>query len=211
MDFFSWRSWIRFQKNDTATAPYLNIYSFGVVAGKRLRNTESTKHLLGVFQHFDYLSSPIIEIGDMAYTGGLVSKYKLGAKTDIYTNFQLGVIVMGGSNSELINVEEESDDPSDYRDDIIGPGFLTKIDVWLRHNQRLEFLLRSGHWNLFVASGPSGREQLDMIDLRAQVRLFKSYWFGLEGIFYFRDAHYDDFDDISSQLYEFRSQLSWRF
>ena len=211
MDFFSWRSWIRFQKNDTSSSPFLNIYSFGVVAGKRLRNTETTKHLFGLFQHFDYLNSPVIEIGDMAYTGGLLSNYKLGAKTALVTNIQLGVIVMGGSNSELIDVEAESDDPSDSRDYIIGPGLLTKADIWLRHNNRLEFLTRYGHWNIFVASGPSGRETLDMIDLRAHVRLFRSYWFGVEGIFYFRDAHYDDFDDIYKELYEFRSQLSWRF
>jgi hypothetical protein len=72
-DYFPMEFNLRFQDG----TPYGMIYGYGLLFGKELEAKSSQNHLLGLFQHYDYIRGETIELGGSSLCGGLVSRFDL--------------------------------------------------------------------------------------------------------------------------------------
>ncbi len=64
------------------------------------------KHLLGLFQHYDYLKNEIIHMGGTSLTGGLISLFPLGSRFELNMSLQLGPMLFGASNNKYTLIEQ---------------------------------------------------------------------------------------------------------
>jgi Domain of unknown function (DUF3943) len=204
-DFFTLRSSFKFTNAPDRKIPYLNIYSYGSIFRKVLRNNDHKSHAVGLFQHFDYIHNPSIEIGAMSFSGSFISKYRLSNNVRLTSIAQLGPSVLSGAKSEYVEVEEYSDDPGDTRDYIMGPGVIAKFDLLIEHDTLGQLALRYAHWSIFTQSGPAGSEHLNIVSSRYSVPVWKRFGLGVEWLYFNRDALYDDYPDVKKELHEVRS------
>ena len=65
----------------------------------------------------------------MGVSAGLISHFKIGKEFKLKSIILAGPIILGGSNSEVVDPRKYSDDLSNNRDYIMGPGLQSKIEI----------------------------------------------------------------------------------
>ena len=200
-------------KIDTSQTTFLAVYGHGNIFLTDISNEEkNSEHALGIFHIYDYINvGGDVEIGDMGVTAGLLSKFPLSDKVTLKTEVMFGAIVLGGSNSEVVDVALFSDDPTDARDYILGPGSRGKISVELEAQKFGSLKLRTSRFDIFVASGPAGRERLNILDFEYKLPIYKALNIGAKYTFYDRKATYDKFEGTEEAYTAFRTFISLRF
>ena len=222
-EIFNLMTWVRFEEakgkdrykpNMSKPLPYWSMYSYGILFGKSIHSTSNENQIIGLFQHFDYLNNKAFEVSALGLTGGWIKNAFYPNGWSLLGSTQVGIIALGASNSEAIDWVRPPHDYKLIRDYIMGSGLLAKADILLEHPFWGSLMFRYGHWTIFVASGPEGRENIDLFDVRYQLPFWGRTSFGLEYIYYLRKADYSDFeasynrkDDIS----EIRLLLSYSF
>lgn len=215
-DYFVLEGWYRV-RNDTAKTRHISLSGYGNMIMKDITgvddegNRKKAKHSIGMYHQYDYLDGGIIEIGSMAITAGLVSDFKLSEKFKIRTTAMAGPMILGGSNSEVVDATLHSDDPTDLRDYVMGPGITEKYEVEVNGSKLGILELKLHRWDIFVASGPAGRERLNVWTVDYEIPVYKQLYIGARYIYYDRKATYDDFDDIEKNEDEFRTYITLRF
>ena len=68
--------------------------------------------LFGLFHYYDYFDTQIFELATTSFGGGLLTKLPLSKKTNLYTNFHLGVVPFGGASVGPVSDTAQS---RDYR------------------------------------------------------------------------------------------------
>ena len=170
--------------------------------------------MFGAFLHYDYLHNEVIELGTVGLSPGILSNYKLGNKWELLTSVQLGAIIIGGATSDVDLAQFATEYPEVYREYVLGPGILAKIDASLEHPKIGNLIARYAHYTVFIYSGPEGTEKVNLLDLRYQIPIISKLSIGINYTLYFRTVNYVNFEDFQSKkinLYEFKTNLSWRF
>ena len=221
-DIFNLVTWLRFEEtknnyrlkiNDDFYLPYWNIYSYGILAGKNFHHTDQQNQIIGIFQHFDYLNNKAFEVSALGFTGVWLKNAFLKNNWEVLTSIQVGVIALGGSNSETVEWVRPPGE-RDLRDYIMGPGVLAKYDLFLDHPRWGNLAFRYGHWTIFVASGPKGTEDVNLFDVRYSFPVFRKVNFGVEYIYYLRMADYTNEEtlyEVTDKISEFRAFAAYRF
>jgi Domain of unknown function (DUF3943) len=197
-DYFPLEFTLRFQDKT-----YLTIYGYSLLAGKELKSKSSQNHLLGLFQHYDYINTETIELGGSSLCGGLVSRFELSQTARLTLTPQLGWMILGVSNNEYV-VE-------DLRDYNYGTGLTAKIDGLLDLQKYGNLLLRWAHYSIYALEGAKGTDRLNVFSGEYRIPVWKQVMVGLQYQHYRRNSDYRDFPDVDKFLYGFRLQVSYRF
>ena len=96
------------------------IHSQGALAATVL---DPGRTAIGLFQHFDYLSSPALEFGAQSICAGLVNRRRLGRRLHLTTAAQAGIMLLGTTPSLFV------DGPRRHMD--YGPGAVAKMETRL--------------------------------------------------------------------------------
>jgi len=210
-DLFSVEGWLRLSK-DTLSNRHFSIYGHGNLFFKDISKQESfNKHGIGLFQTYDFFNGGLIEIGDMGVSAGLISHFKIGKEFKLKSIILAGPIILGGSNSEVVDPRKYSDDLSNNRDYIMGPGLQSKIEIELASNKFGDIKFKHHFWNIFIASGPAGVEHLQGYSFDYELPVFKPFYLGSRYLIYNRNANYNDYDDINKRIDELRIYANYRF
>ena len=217
-DYFVLEGWYRVRNdNDTGKTRHISLSGYGSIWMKEITGEDEygvkneNRHAAGLFHQYDYLDGGIVEIGSMALTPGIISDFKLSKKFKMRTTLMAGPIVLGGSNSEVVDASLFSDDPTDVRDYIMGPGITEKYELLLDGGKWGIFDFKFHRWDIFVASGPAGRERLNALFFDYEFPIYKKLYLGARYVYYDRKAVYDDFPDIEKNLDEIRTFVTLHF
>jgi len=197
-DYFPIEFTLRFQ-NKT----YLTVYGYSLLLGKELKAKGNQNHLLGLFQHYDYINTEAIELGGSSLCAGLVSRFDLSKTTRLTLTPQLGWMILGVSNNEYI-VE-------DLRDYNYGTGLTAKLDALFNFQKYGLLLLRWAHYSIYALEGAKGTDRLNVLTAEYSIPVWKTVAVGLQYQHYRRNSDYRDFPDVNKFLYGFRLQLSYLF
>jgi hypothetical protein len=120
---------------------FLNLNTYGLLFGGEFGATGGPRHVLGIFQHYDYINDEILRLGGTSITGGLVSLFPLGRGAELKTSLQLGGVLMAGSPNQYVRVGQ--------RNFNYGTGEVAKAQAWLSHSGLGSLTLR---FNYFLIS-----------------------------------------------------------
>jgi len=182
---------------------YLTIYGYSLLLGKELEAKSNQNHLLGLFQHYDYINAETIELGGTSLCAGLISRFDLSSRARLTITPQLGWMIIGASNNEYV-VE-------DLRDYNYGTGFTAKLDGLLDLQKYGSLLLRWGHYTIYALEGARGTDRLNVLLGEYRIPVWKQVALGIQYSHYRRNSDYRDFPDVKKFLYGFRAQVSYRF
>lgn len=176
-----------------------HVDSHALVWGKERQNGKGRGHLLGIFQHFDYLANERIEFGGTSLAGGVVSFFPLGAggKLELRTSAQLGAMLISATDN-IYYPETESE----YH---FGMGPMAKLDARLAHKRWGWLSLRFNHYRNYAIEGKNSadRPSHDFLSvLRAQygVAIRSGVGFRIEYASYLRRNYFEGFDRVNSSL-----------
>ena len=186
-----------------ADETYLNVYAYSLLAGKDLDSNENQNHLIGIFQHYDYIRNEAIELGGTSFCGGIMSRFQLAPKARLTAIGHFGWMVLGASNNEYV-----IDDLRDYN---YGTGFKAHVDLAFDLNRFGLFLVRWSLYKMYTLEGADGSDRLHLFQGKYRIPIWKALGLGVQYTQYRRHSHYVNFPDVQQKLYEFRLSLSARF
>ncbi|MCZ6671764.1 MAG: DUF3943 domain-containing protein [Verrucomicrobia bacterium] len=182
------------------------VYGYGVLHSKRLTYENNRRLVLGFFQHFDYLSNAIYEIGATSFAGGLLYKTRF-VGSDLYLAGHLGPILMGGANSEFAKEFTFDDRVIQYN---MGIGAQSKFEAILAGDWG-NFYLAHFFWWIHTLNGAPGDEFIGILKPRITVRVYNAWALGLEYLLYHRTGLYEDFPDVDLRNNEQRLFIALYF
>jgi hypothetical protein len=103
-----------------------NVNGYGILKGWNLKEN---RLLAGIFQHFDYINNSLFQIGALGFGGGLISKFSISPKSNIYSNIHLALVPLAGNNTYF------GSDSSFYRAYNFGAGAEAKVEETLNLNK----------------------------------------------------------------------------
>ena len=193
----------------TSEEMYLTIYAYGLLLGRELGSKEGQQHLVGLFQHYDYIYNETIRLGGTSFCPGIISRFQLSPKAQLTTLAHVGWMMMGASNNEYVGGGVGSSaEGIDYN---YGTGFVAKVDVGLQLEKYGRFLIRWGHYKLWTLEGVDGSDRLNLFQGRYELPIYKGLGLGLKFTQYLRSSHYVEFPDVKDRLYAFESLIAYRF
>jgi hypothetical protein len=198
-DFFHFRYWT--SKRDTVRNTIL--MAQGVLFAKQYQKGNQN-HVLAVMQNYDYLNTTVFNIGSMAFTGALLSRFPLGKEFRLETGPALGVILLGAGNNEYVT----SYQGLNYN---YGQGFKAKIDLLLIHPKYGGLLLDYSYFGIYARRGVAGVDRLHVFDATYLIRIWRNVGVGLEYFYYYRNAKYDIEEDVKKDVRGLRGLISLSF
>ena len=164
---------------------------------------EDQNHMVGLFQHYDYIYNESIRLGGTSFCPGFISQFYLSKTARFSILGHVGWMLMGASNNEYV-----VDDKRDYN---YGTGFTAKLDLALNLQKYGHLILRYGHYTIYSLEGADGTDRLNLFQARLRVPVWKGL--GLGGVYtiYRRNSHYDNFPDVKQRLYRLDFSVSYNF
>jgi len=167
-----------------------NITGEGVLYGKNI-TVDKTEMLAGAFMHYDYWDSYNFELATMAFSAGVVSKLVVAPNTNLYTNFNLGVVPFAG------NSREYGPDTSQVRDYYFSAGAEAKLEVTLNYKGFVSGTVLAYYYWLNtierpLITGRPGNDYIAILKPRIEFHLFNNVGIGAEHQIYLDDRVYSD-------------------
>jgi len=187
------------------TKPNGYFYGYGVLTGKRVG--EENNVVIGLFQHYDYLSNPVYRLGATAIGVGTLFRSSEGAFAG---SAHLSGILMGAANSVYAEEFEVAslDSSRDYN---FGSG--AEVRVELNYQVAIVRLYAgySFYW-LHTMQGAPGDELIGILRPKVFFNIGDRWQAGLEYAFYHRQGRYHGlFPDIDLRSNEQRVFVGYRF
>ncbi len=183
----------------TESRVHLDIESHALLWGLERRNGKGRGHLLGLFQHFDYLDNELFVFGGTSLAGGVVSFFPLGAnrRLELRTSAQLGASIISAADN--IHYPEAS---SEFH---YGMGPMAKFEAHLAHERWGWLCLRLGHLRHYAIQGVNSadRASYDFFSiLKAQygVAVRRGVGFRVEYASYSRRNSFEGFERTALSL-----------
>jgi hypothetical protein len=199
-DYFNFRLW----SSPGEEQRNLTILARGVLAGKNFDSKKGQKHLIALFQHYDYVNTELFKIGAMVLGGSSISRFPLGDEFSLVVSPHVGAILLGAGNNEYVNSYQD-------RDYNYGWGFKGKIDALLRHRTFGSLMLDYSYFSIYAREGAPGVDRLSLFITSYNVPIWKNFGGGLEYLYYYRSALYDEFPDVSEKISTLEALISYSF
>jgi hypothetical protein len=178
-----------------------DVQGSGNLAGVFLKETEAASHILGAFQHYDYVNTNALEFGGQSITAGLLSRFETSQGMELRTALQVGPVLLGGASSDHESVSGRS---YDY-----GPGSTARFSAWFaRDGWRLFEISHEQFW-IHSISGNRVDHHISRSTVRAAVPLKYNIRLGLEYRLELAERDYQDYEDVSVRNPQARVFLRW--
>jgi hypothetical protein len=161
--------------------------AYALWIGKQSSTKKGHRHLLGLFQHYDYMKIELFHMGGTSLTGGLISMFPLGNKFTLNTSMQLGPFLFGASDNRYTQIAQ--------RDYNYGSGATLKFDVWLSHPKAGALMFKLKHFDIFTLEGVAleaneSRDFLTTLGAYYTVPLWDGLSLRAEYVLYDRHIHF---------------------
>jgi len=197
-DFFYLNLGINFAVGDPIG--YVNAY--GILFGENHTYRNNKESLLGIFQHYDYHSNNVFQIGAQSVGGGLIYEFLDKEDVKLITSLHLAGIILGVSNNEYVEQGKRNFNYS--------TGISSKFDGLLSFGRARLYLGYLFYW-LHSIDGIEGDDYLGIFKPRFLFGILDNWNIGLEYLLYHRIGKYRDFPHVNIQNNEQRLFISYDF
>ena len=187
-DFFS--AYVRLNGNDVATLSQVDVA--GMLARKPMEGGGNSRHMLAVFQNYDYINNRAFELGGQSITAGLLSRFGTSeSRYRVDTVLNLSGIILGATKSDYSNQTARS---YDY-----GPGLGARLGVAFKRDDWE--LLRLSHQEFMIHSinGTKANHFLSLSSVGVSLPLHNNLVLDAEYQLYLANRHYADFPDVAQR------------
>ena len=172
----------------------------GLLFATPLSESETSTHLIGAFQHFEYINNWAFEFGGQSISASYLSNIEMG-RSKLTTEFHALGVILGGTASDYESFTGRS---YDY-----GPGVGFKfVSTLFRQGRPFFTLVHRNYW-IYVLNGNEATHFVAMTRMRLDLPIQKFFGAGFEYDLYHAERSYTDFPDVSQRTPEFRAFLSW--
>lgn len=199
-DYFTFRFWT----SRADSVRNLTILARAVLVGKNIKGNNGHDHLLGLFQHYDYIDQETIKIGAISFGITLLSRFSLGKGFELLTGPSVAGILLGAGDNEYVNSYQG-------RNYNYGQGFKGKMDLILRHPKFGELFADYNYFTLYTIEGAPGVDRLHVFDATYLIKVWWRLGLGLEYFYYLRKATYKNDPDVSREIKGSRVLVSLHF
>ena len=230
-DFFKSSVTMGFSSNQ----PFINrLNLMGRIWGTPIADTKKFEADFGIFQHFNFYNSEAVKdgtdlipyrISEAASVGpGLIYRFPaIEERMNLEQRVFLSGILLGGSLSDYLYIQE--------RDYNMGSGFSAKIQTNMDIKKVGYMNIDANYFHIFTWKGYDrsqwiGKEGFDLDYTNAQgdpgntrmmafnasfgVYLSKHLSLDVRGSYFWRHAHYRDFEDVDAKTFELRAGVTYK-
>ena len=157
-----------------------NLSAYGLLFGKNAQPGKM-KMLIGIFQHYDYFDNSIFELGNLFFSGGIISKLPLGQKSFLNTNLHLGLVPFGGYSIK------PGPDTAPFRDFNYGGGAGAKIESTLDFRNFVNINIFASYYWMDTYSGIKENNFIGIFKPTILFRVYKNMQLGFQYFVYTND------------------------
>ena len=181
----------------------------GLWLGKELGGEGGPKHVLGIFQFYDYDNNEVIRFGGTSFTAGLVSLFPMKHGFELKTSVQLGALVLGGATNPYVLVGQRN-----YN---YGSGLAARFQAWLKLSGLGSVTFRVSHFENFTIEGAAtseaneSRDFLTFLDASYTLPVSRSLEIRLDYGQCVSRQHFEGRPDVHGDLSKIGAALDVRF
>ena len=187
----------------SATNYISSIFSSGMILGTNLSLSSDKRAVIGLFNSFDYLNTPIYKISAASVSAGIKTRHTLGNNFIWDNSFISSIIVMGGINS-LYAIEVD-------RNYSLGPGTKNRFESTLNFKDKGNIYFRFKHYWIHPLSGAKGNEYVDIWMLGTSINFTSKHSIGIEFNEYDRWSKYRNYPNQTDNNIALRIFLTYHF
>jgi hypothetical protein len=173
----------------------------GLLFAAELAESEKSQHLVGSYQHYDYINNNAFEFGGQSISASYLSHIQIGDRAALRTGFHGCGLILGGTKSDYENFTGRS---YDY-----GPGLGFKFHSTLYRRGRRFFTLGHTNYWVHVLNGDRADHYIAFTYARLDLQLQRFFGLGFEYQLYNAERQYADFPDVSQRSPEFHMYVNW--
>ncbi len=164
-----------------------NILGYGLLLGK----TKKAGHraaLFGVFQHYDYWSNKVFELGTLGFGPGIISRVNFGNNSNWYSGLHMAGVPIAGNSTRF------GPDTSEFRNYPFGGGVEGRIEERLNIGNWISVGFNGYYywiWN-YTSSGFKGKSRIGILKPFVTLRLYKNLSVGFEHHIYYDNRFIDE-------------------
>jgi hypothetical protein len=165
-----------------------NVSARALLWKRNVNITEKAHNAIGIFQNFDYISSPDYSVGANSLGFEFMARTKSKRDWFLSSEYQAGFIIMGAATTEYyVDIE---------RDYNLGPGAYLKIIMLLAKPDFAELSLNLNRFWIRTVSGADGIESIGLGSIEMKKNIYKNFSIGVSYNFYDREGYYNDHPDV---------------
>jgi hypothetical protein len=190
--------------------PVINQFRiFGILSGNVSIFKNSSRFLLGLFSHYDYLSNNVYQIGAASVGAGIGFRSPPKMELQFISIMHAAVVLMGGVNSDYALQAGVTflDSARNYN---MGPGLHFKTENLIKY-KNASFLLSYSFWWIHTWDGALGDELIGMLMPQIRYNVYGKINLGIEYLIYHRAGLYDDYPNRYLQNNEARIFIGYLF
>jgi len=201
-DYFTFRGWLS-RGTEKANVTMLQQ---GVIAGKNYTagTDEQIAHLVGLFQHYDYVNVDLFNYGGVSLTPGLISLWPLGKNWRLGTQVHAGWLMLGGSNNEYFTNTQGRNYNYTW-------GFKGKVAATLASPKYGELLADYMYFWMTNVEGIEGTDNIHQLVVDYNKKIYRNFGLGLEYFLYHRTGDYVGFPTSTVTVDGARILISYAF
>jgi hypothetical protein len=174
----------------------------GILSGTDLHETETSRHILAAYHHFDYVDNEAVIFGAQSIGASLLSNFRAAkgeGSLQLRTRLDGNVVLLGATESDF---PEFTGRNYDY-----GPGASVKLATAFHFDEMPIFVLSSANHFLHTINGTDSDHVISVNKARVQVPVRGQYGVALDYVLYLRSSSYAEYDDVESRSPEVRLSL----
>lgn len=170
-----------------------NVTGYGMLFGKNYED-EGNQLLVGGFQAYDYWDNNTFELGAIGLGAGLISKFLLADRSNLFTTFHLNFVPLAGNSSI-----RGPDTLSQVRDYNYGGGAEAQLESMLTLGNIVRASVIANYYWVHTYVGLAGNNFVGILEPKISVEIFKNVSLGLEHVIYYEDRYPRGEDQRPSQ------------
>lgn len=201
-DYFMFRGWLSRGRDKS----HLAMLQQGVIVGKNFTAGEDgqIKHLLGLFQHYDYVDVELFNYGGVTFAPGINSLWPLGKGWNLESQLHAGWLMLGGSNNEYFTNTQGRN--YNYTSGFKGKGVLTVTSP--RYGELLADYM---YFWMESVEGIDGTDRIHQLVVDYNKKIYGGLGLGLEYFLYARTGEYPGFPQSKVTVDGVRLLISYGF
>ena len=181
-----------------------NVLGYGLLFGKNIIK-ENNGILVGVFQHFDYWSNKVFELGTLGFGTGIISKIKLRRHSNLYSGLHVAAVPLAGSITRF------GVDTSEFRDYPFGGGWQARIEERLNIGKWLSLGFNGYYYWIHNYEGSNGKSHVGILKPLITLRFINNVSIGFEHHIYYDDRVTDENNELRLKRTEQKVYLQFFF
>jgi hypothetical protein len=190
------------QINFSDASPIGEFNARGILGGTDLYSTDSSRHILASYHHFDYVDNQAVKFG--AQSVGVTLQSRMtgkdgGGDLALRTRLDGNVILLGATQEDYLQFTG--------RDYDYGPGGTLKVSAAFIYHGIPIFGVNTTNHFLHTINGTNSDHFISIHRFRAQIPVWGQYGVALDYLLYARRSAYQNFDDVDQRSPEVRFTL----